>query len=76
MSAAHDGSDDEKKNISVRVDKKKVDEFDRAIKKAQIEGDLPMDFSRADALRRLMQEGIEDPSLFSTTEGEDGGNGE
>jgi len=61
------GSDPEnesKKNISVRVAEQKVDELDRAIKKAQIEGKLPMDYSRADALRHLIDSAIEDPDIL------------
>lgn len=70
MSAAHEGSDGDKKNISVRLEQEKIDELDRAIKKAQLEGDLPMNSSRSDVLRRLIKEGIENPSLFADIEGE------
>lgn len=51
--------------VSTHVSTEFVEKFDRALKRAQIEGEIPMDVSRAEALRRLMRKGIEDPSLFS-----------
>ena len=53
-----------KKNVSVQVDEPFAREFDRTVKQAQIEGTLPMDVSRAEAIRRLMQRAIDDPSLL------------
>ena len=55
---------EEQKNISLRASGEFVDEFDMALKKAQVNGDVELDTSRSEALRRLMMAAIEDPSLF------------
>lgn len=56
--------------VSTHVSQDFVEEFDRALKRAQIEGEISMDVSRAEALRRLMAAAIESPSLFSESEQE------
>jgi len=57
-------SKDETKNVSLQASEKMVDEFDRALKQAQLNGDIELDTSRSEALRRLMMAAIDDPSLF------------
>ena len=52
-------------NVTARVNDDFLEEFDRALKTAQIEGKVPMDMTRAEAIRHLMATAIEDPSLFS-----------
>jgi len=64
MSATHDSSE-ETKTVSAQVNKTFADEFDRALKRSQLDGDAPMDWNRSDAIRHLMQMAIEDPSLFA-----------
>ncbi|TKX54500.1 hypothetical protein EXE44_15955 [Halorubrum sp. SS7] len=66
MGSSTEGSDGQT-TVSTHVTEEFVEEFDRALKMAQIEGDISMDVSRAEALRRLMKKGIEDPSLFAET---------
>lgn len=61
-------SDEETTTVSTHVSQDFVEEFDRALKRAQIEGEISMDVSRAEALRRLMAAAIENPSLFSESE--------
>lgn len=61
-------SDEGTTTVSTHVDQDFVEEFDRALKRAQIEGEISMDVSRAEALRRLMAAAIEDPALFSKSE--------
>lgn len=56
---------DGKKNISVRASTESVDEFDRTIKKAQIEGKIPMNVSRGQVIRGLMNLAAEDTELVS-----------
>ena len=51
--------------VSTHVSEEFVEEFDRALKLAQIEGEISMNVSRAEALRRLMAAAIEDPSILS-----------
>jgi hypothetical protein len=55
-------------NVTARVNRDFLEEFDRALKKAQIEGEVSMNLTRAEALRRLMEKGISDPSLFAETD--------
>ncbi|TKX70791.1 hypothetical protein [Halorubrum sp. SP9] len=64
MSGAYD-PDQESTNVTARVNDEFLDEFDRALKKAQIEGKVPMDMTRAEAIRQLMAAAIENPSLFA-----------
>lgn len=64
MSGAYD-PDQESTNVTARVNDDFLDDFDRALKKAQIEGEVPMDMTRAEAIRQLMAAAIENPSLFS-----------
>ena len=55
-------------NVTARVNDDFLEEFDRAIKTAQIEGKVPMDMTRAEAIRKLMAATIENPSLISDNE--------
>ncbi|MFC7069510.1 hypothetical protein [Halobaculum lipolyticum] len=71
MGAAQDGEDT--RNVSAHVSAEFADEFDRALKRAQIDGIVPLDMSRAEAIRRLMRAAIEDPSLMASVEGDDDG---
>jgi len=64
MSEIYD-PDEESTNVTARVNTDFLEEFDRALKKAQIEGEVPMDMTRAEAIRRLMDSAIQDPSQFS-----------
>jgi len=52
-------------SVSVKIDEEFLEEFDRELKKAQIEGKVKMDMSRSEAIRRLMRAGKEDMSLLS-----------
>jgi len=61
-------SSSDTKNISVQASKELVDEFDRALKKAEIEGAVELGTSRSEAIRRLMLVAIDDPSLFGEVE--------
>ena len=63
MSATHDDGDSVK-NVSVKVDEGKLEEFDRAIKRAQVEDEIPFDMSRSAVLRGFMDLVIEDPSIL------------
>ncbi|UXF51045.1 MAG: hypothetical protein HQRvContig05_23 [Haloquadratum phage sp.] len=69
MSATHENSD-ETKNVSAQVDKTFANEFDRALKRSQLDGHAPMDMNRSDAIRHLMRMAIEDPSLFAEADQE------
>lgn len=64
MSDTYD-PDKESTTVTARVNDEFLEEFDRALKKAQIEGKIPMDMTRAEAIRRLMDSAIEDPSQFA-----------
>lgn len=55
---------EDKKSISVLVETELVDEVDQSILKAKAEGDLPMDFSRSDAIRQFLQRVADDPSIL------------
>lgn len=63
--ASNSGSDKKDKTISANVREEFADEFDMALKKAQVEGHIDLNASRSEAIRRLMRAAIEDPSLFS-----------
>ncbi|MDS0241885.1 MULTISPECIES: hypothetical protein [Haloferax] len=56
------------KNVSAQVSNDFAEEFDRALKRAQVEGTVPLDLSRAEAIRRLMQLAIDDPSILAKVE--------
>ncbi|MFC6785101.1 hypothetical protein ACFQFH_19955 [Halobaculum halobium] len=71
MSATSDGGD-ETHNVTTTVSSEFKDDFDRALKKAQIEGHVPLNMSRSEAIRNLMQAAIADPSLMAGPE-DDGG---
>ncbi|WP_280585398.1 hypothetical protein [Halorubrum sp. Boch-26] len=67
-------ADDEEassKTVSAKVNEELADEFDLALKKAQIEGIAPMGMNRSEALRNLMRAAIEDHSLFAEEGTED-----
>ncbi|TVT89079.1 ribbon-helix-helix domain-containing protein [Haloferax volcanii] len=64
MSTAYDADGSGSRNISLKVGDDFVEDFDRAIKRGQLNGQLPMDMSRSEAIRRLMKLAIEDPSLL------------
>ncbi|WP_435074913.1 hypothetical protein [Halorubrum sp. HHNYT27] len=68
MSDTYD-PDAESTTVTARVNDEFLEEFDRALKKAQIEGKVPMDMTRAEAIRQLMASAIEDPSLISEQSG-------
>ena len=67
MALTMDDSDREK-TISIRASGEFVDEFDRALKQAQLDGDVELDTSRSEAIRRLMAAAIEDNSMFEKME--------
>ncbi|SFR37228.1 hypothetical protein SAMN04487947_0578 [Halogeometricum rufum] len=71
MSATYDDDDGDAVNISARVDRELLDDFDRALKQAQLDGVVPLDMSRAEALRRLMRLAIDDPSILTGVEEDD-----
>lgn len=58
------GSDRSIKSISVRVDDDMVDEFDMAIKKAQVNGDIPLDYTRSDVIREMIERTANDPDFL------------
>lgn len=64
MVAAMDENSDREKTISIRANSEFVDEFDRALKQAQLNGSVDLGASRSEAIRRLMAAAIEDPSMF------------
>ena len=64
MVAAMDENSDREKTISIRANGEFVDEFDRALKQAQLNGSVSLGASRSEAIRRLMAAAIEDPSMF------------
>jgi len=65
MSTAHEEDESVQKPVSVKVDKEVLEEFDRKIKEAQLDGELPIDETRSDVLRRLINLGIEDIRVVS-----------
>jgi len=56
---------DGQKQVGARVDPKLVDRIDRALLEARANGHLPMDYNRSDALRDLMRQLADDPSILS-----------
>jgi hypothetical protein len=46
-------------NASFQIDREKLDEFDKQIKRKQIDGELPTDASRSDILREMVEEFVE-----------------
>jgi len=66
MSSASAQSD--KTNVSVQVTNEFLDEFDRVLKQAQLDGDAPMGMSRAEAIRTLMRAAVEHPELLAKAE--------
>jgi hypothetical protein len=63
MSDTYD-PDKDSTTVTARVNDDFLEDFDRSLKKAQIEGNVPMDMTRAEAIRRLMASAIDDPSQF------------
>jgi antitoxin component of RelBE/YafQ-DinJ toxin-antitoxin module len=55
---------EDEKQISVRVDAELVDEVDHAILKAKANQDLPMDFTRSDAVRDFLERVADDPAIL------------
>jgi metal-responsive CopG/Arc/MetJ family transcriptional regulator len=70
MSATHDEDENDTRSISIRVENKFLNEFDIALKQAQIEGDVEMGMSRSEAIRQLMRAAKEDMTLL--TDADDG----
>ncbi|ELZ87501.1 hypothetical protein C453_04084 [Haloferax elongans ATCC BAA-1513] len=68
MSATPDGGESGSRNISIKIGDDFVEDFDRAMKRGQLDGKLPMDMSRSEAIRRLMRKAIDDPSLLAEDE--------
>ena len=64
MVAAMDESSERERTISIRANGEFIDEFDRALKQAQLNGSVSLGASRSEAIRRLMAAAIEDPSMF------------
>lgn len=62
-----DDSEDEKekRSIGIQVSNDFLEEFDLALKSAQIDGHVPLNMSRSAAIRRLMRAAINDPSLLA-----------
>ena len=52
-------------SVSAQVTQDLVDEFDLALKKAQIEGNVPMNVSRSQVIRGLLKIAAEDRELMS-----------
>jgi hypothetical protein len=71
MSNASNDNSDEMMNVSAQVSKGFIEKFDRSIKKAQIEGEIPMDASRAQVIRGLMSMAADDTDLISKAVEED-----
>lgn len=71
MSATRKEDGDGSKSISVQVTEEFADDFDRAVKQAQLNGDVPLDMSRSEGIRRLMRRAIDNPSLMSEADEED-----
>ena len=46
-------------NASFQIDREKLDEFDKQIKRKQIDGELPTDASRSGILREMVEEFVE-----------------
>ena len=69
-------SAEDEKLVSVRVDKNLVDEVDHAILQAKANGDLPMDFSRSDAIRDFLERVADDSSILYMEESSDEENGD
>ena len=65
MSNTSDDNSDEMMNVSAQVSKSFIEKFDRSIKKAQIEGEIPMDASRAQVIRGLMNLAVDDTKLIA-----------
>jgi len=71
MSNAPNEDSDEMMNVSAQVSKGFIENLDRSIKKAQIEGEIPMDASRAQVIRGLMKLAVDDTDLISKAVEED-----
>ena len=60
-------------SVSAQVTEELVEDFDLSLKKAQIEGEIPMNVSRSQVIRGLMKLAIEDTSLISEAVEQDSG---
>ena len=58
-------------SVSAQVTEEFVEEFDLSLKKAQIEGEVPMNVSRSQVIRGLMKLAIEDTQLITDAVEED-----
>lgn len=58
-------------SVSAQVTEEFVEEFDLSLKKAQIEGEVPMNVSRSQVIRGLMKLAIEDTQLIANAVEED-----
>jgi hypothetical protein len=56
---------DERRHVTVRVAPELLNDVDRALLEARANGHLPMNYNRSDALRDLMRQVAEDPSVLS-----------
>jgi hypothetical protein len=65
MSNTPNDNSNEMMNVSAQVSKSFIENFDRSIKKAQIEGEIPMDASRAQVIRGLMSLAVDDTELIA-----------
>ncbi|WP_126967189.1 hypothetical protein [Halomicrobium mukohataei] len=73
MSTTRRDGGSSRSSVSVKIDDEFLEEFDRELKKAQIEGKVKMDVSRSEAIRRLMKAGKDDMDLISDMEQSDDG---
>jgi len=66
MSVKGDDANDqiEKKNVTTRLTVDMVDDLDREIKRKQLEGELPMNVSRSEVIRRLIEAATENPEIM------------
>jgi len=55
----------DRRQASVRADPSLLNDVDRALLEARASGHLPMDYNRSDALRDLMRQLADDPSILS-----------
>lgn len=62
--SAKSGDGGGEKQVGVRVDESLVDAFDRVLLEAKVDGDLPMDYNRSDALRDFMEAAVENPDVL------------
>jgi len=56
---------DDVTQVNVRTPSGLLNDVDRALLEARADGHLPMDYNRSDALRDLMRQLADDPSILS-----------